>query len=195
MALLSWKEFMAARESSPATRSKTASALGLGPDVADVFGHATPPPWQTERLLKKLHKGKPKKDDEDDEPIEEKREMRPDYSFDRLVRKAAAASDEIDREIGKAEKEVDRLDKEKEKKDKREKQNLPKIGPRPQKPEDDDTEDESPHDVDHKPTSDIKKMPDPNKEKAKVQQRGEADELTEEEAWLRLLGDTSFDPH
>jgi len=57
-----FSEWLKVRESSPATRNKFAAALGLQPMYsADVFGHATPPPWQVERLTKKLKKKKKKK--------------------------------------------------------------------------------------------------------------------------------------
>ncbi len=55
-------DWLKIRESSPSTRNKWNAALGLQPMYsADVFGHATPPAWQSERLLKKLKKKKRKK--------------------------------------------------------------------------------------------------------------------------------------
>ncbi len=65
---MSFFDWMKNNESSPTTRNKWYAALGLQPMYsADVFGHATPPPWQAKKLLKKLkkkkkHKRKPKHD-------------------------------------------------------------------------------------------------------------------------------------
>jgi hypothetical protein len=57
--MLSFHDWVKSFESSPATRNKMAAALGLQPMYsADVFGHATPPPWVAKRLLKKLKKHK-----------------------------------------------------------------------------------------------------------------------------------------
>jgi hypothetical protein len=66
--MMSFFDWMKNNESSPTTRNKWYAALGLQPMYsADVFGHATPPPWQAKKLLKKLkkkkkHKRKPKHD-------------------------------------------------------------------------------------------------------------------------------------
>jgi hypothetical protein len=60
--MMSFTDWVWSVESSPSTRNKTAAALGLQPMYsADVFGHATPPPWQVTRLIKKLKKKKRKK--------------------------------------------------------------------------------------------------------------------------------------
>jgi hypothetical protein len=60
--MMSFTDWVWSVESSPATRNKTAAALGLQPMYsADVFGHSTPPPWQVTRLIKKLKKKKRKK--------------------------------------------------------------------------------------------------------------------------------------
>jgi len=59
---MSFFDWMKNNESSPTTRNKWYAALGLQPMYsADVFGHATPPPWQAKRLLNKLKKKKKKK--------------------------------------------------------------------------------------------------------------------------------------
>lgn len=211
MTLLSWKEFIAARESSPATRSKTASALDLGPDVADVFGHATPPPWQAERLLKKLSKNKKKDgdDEKDNQSIEEKADMRPDYGFDRLVRKAMSASKEIDGEIEKAEKESNRLDKKKKDQEKADANktsadkhtggntSCKKCGKyhdadeleaieQPEQPKRSDKQVQ---------TKVAKKTKTPQRVSDEKEKEKDKDKIMEEQTWLRLLGNTSFDPH
>ena len=60
--MMNFHDWIKARESSPATRNKLYAALGLQPMYsADVFGHATPPPWQAERLIKKLKKSHKKR--------------------------------------------------------------------------------------------------------------------------------------
>jgi hypothetical protein len=60
--MMNFHDWIKARESSPTTRNKWYASLGLQPMYsADVFGHATPPPWEAKRLLKKLKKGKHKK--------------------------------------------------------------------------------------------------------------------------------------
>ena len=60
--MMSFSDWVWSFESSPATRNKLAASLGLQPMYsADVFGHATPPPWQVKRLLKKLKKKKKNK--------------------------------------------------------------------------------------------------------------------------------------
>lgn len=60
--MMSFKDWVWSFESSPATRNKWYASLGLQPMYsADVFGHSTPPPWQAEKLLKKLKKKKPRK--------------------------------------------------------------------------------------------------------------------------------------
>lgn len=62
--MMKFHDWLKIRESSPATRNKWNAALGLQPMYsADVFGHATPPAWQSKRLLKKLKKKKKKKHD------------------------------------------------------------------------------------------------------------------------------------
>ena len=44
--LTKFSEWIKMKESSPATRNKLAVAWGTAvPASADVFGHATPPPW------------------------------------------------------------------------------------------------------------------------------------------------------
>jgi septal ring factor EnvC (AmiA/AmiB activator) len=183
MGLISFQEFMAARESSAATRSKTAAALGLGPDVADVFGHATPPPWQAEKLLKKLKKKNKKKDSDIKDDVKES--ATPDYSFDKLVKKAASAAQEIDKELTQGEKDAEEI----EKKIKNKKEKKKNIAQRPTPPIPRDAkppEDEDPsHDVDQ-PEEPVDK---------KGSNKGEADSLTEEAYWHRLLGNTSFDQH
>lgn len=134
-----------ARESSPATRSKTAAALGLGPDVASPFGHSTPPPWQAKRLLAKLKKnGKDSKLPGENPPkptwtIPEK-VQNPDYSFDKWLKDVVQKATELTDMRKSAEEEDDRLGKEiesrlkdKEKEDERESKKKPQP---PQKKDD-----------------------------------------------------------
>lgn len=60
--MINFHDWLKIKESSPATRNKWAAALGLQPMYsADVYGHATPPAWQAERLTKKLSGKKRKK--------------------------------------------------------------------------------------------------------------------------------------
>jgi len=60
--MINFYDWLKNNESSPSTRNKWAAALGLQPMyTADVFGHATPPAWQSDRLTKKLHKKKKRK--------------------------------------------------------------------------------------------------------------------------------------
>jgi hypothetical protein len=60
--MITFLDWIKSFESSPTTRNKWNAALGLQPMYsADVFGHSTPPPWQAERLLKKLKKSHKKK--------------------------------------------------------------------------------------------------------------------------------------
>lgn len=60
--MMNFHDWVKVKESSPATRNKTAAALGLQPMYsADVFGHATPPAWQVKKLVGKLKKKKKKK--------------------------------------------------------------------------------------------------------------------------------------
>jgi len=60
--MISFYEWLKNNESSPATRNKWYAAMGLQPMYsADVFGHATPPAWQSDRLVKKLKRKKKKK--------------------------------------------------------------------------------------------------------------------------------------
>jgi hypothetical protein len=59
--LTKFSEWIKMKESSPATRNKLAVAWGTAvPASADVFGHATPPPWQVPKLIKAIG-GKKKK--------------------------------------------------------------------------------------------------------------------------------------
>ena len=60
--MINFYDWLQNNESSPSTRNKWMAALGLQPMYsADVFGHSTPPPWQAERLTKRLKKKKKKK--------------------------------------------------------------------------------------------------------------------------------------
>jgi hypothetical protein len=124
---MSFKDWVAAvKESSPATRSKTAAALGIGPDVADVFGHSTPAPWIVEKLLKKLG-DKPKKHKKDKIKGLDEKAMSPDYSFDQWIRDAEKSSKDIDDDIKKAKDKEEDIEKEIEKK----KEDEPKTNPNP----------------------------------------------------------------
>lgn len=121
MSLINFRDWLAMKESSPATRSKTAAALGLGPDVADVFGHATPPPWQVEKLTAKRRNKKKKASEAcDDESIEEKVRY-PDYTTDKLYNRAKQSSKTIDDEIETAEQEIEDLEQDLESRRKRRK--------------------------------------------------------------------------
>ena len=196
MTLLSWKDFL---ESRPITRAKTAAAFGLAPmPSADVFGHATPTPFVTKKLLNKLkqkYTGEP--------PLEEK-EMRPDYSFDRLIRKATSASQEIDKDIEKAGKESDRLDKEKERKEKQtSKRPIDKKDqdhdhePQPDEKDSDKVVDKD--DDEGKDQIPVKKpfkhfgAKKPNPTPLKNEKIPGKDNKAEVMEWLSLLGNTSFD--
>ncbi len=114
MSLIRFQDWIIAKESSAATRSKNAAALGLGPDVASVFGHSTPPAWQTERLLKKLKS--PKKSNSKlpgEEPSAPKwylPEQSPDYSFDKWVGNLLKKKKETDEQKEKADKEEKEID-------------------------------------------------------------------------------------
>jgi hypothetical protein len=194
MALISFQEYMAvARESRSITRSKSAAARGLGPKISDVFGHSTPSPWEVEKLLKIKRTNSPNEPPK--APFKEGKEMRPNYSFDRLVRKAAAASQEVDSELDKAQKDADRIDKEKAKKDKKPK--FPSTKPEVPKPdkEGDDRDDEG----DTKPDVSNKKTPPPIKKPPLIKpeptqiKNDKEEKLKEEAEWLSLLGNTSFD--
>jgi hypothetical protein len=214
MALISYREFMAARESTAVTRNKTAASFGLAPpNTPDVFGHSTPPPWQVKKLLKIKRVNSPTGEPIPEKPIQEKREMRPDYSFDRLVRKATSASQEIDSDLDKAQKEADRLDKEKAQKEKQIKKDVkPEKKELPHKPdekEDADQEPDKDQDDDQaspipvrKPLKPKKPIFDPKKpafplvkvKDNKVPRKGDHEKFKEESEWLFLLGNTSFDP-
>lgn len=115
MSLIRFQDWIIAKESSAATRSKTAAALGLGPDVASVFGHSTPPAWQTERLLKKLKSSKKGSNSElpGEEPAAPKwylPEQSPDYSFDKWVGNLLKKKKETDEQKEKADKEEKEID-------------------------------------------------------------------------------------
>lgn len=130
MALISFKTF---RESSPATRNKAAAANGLAPMFsADVFGHATPPPAIADELLKKLNADKPKKSSkkkkkEEEEPVSENKGQKPDYSFDKFVKKATDTVKEIDKDVADGNKKSAVLDKEKTDKEKTVTEKKPKV--------------------------------------------------------------------
>lgn len=196
MGLLSYDEWKnSTHESSAITRSKTAAAYGLGPDVADVFGHSTPPPWQVEKLLAKNKKFSKKKKKEEDptEPLEENKGKSPNYAFDRFVQKAKKASDDIDKEIEDANKENDRLDKEiSKKRQSKLKKGQDRVPPHPSS---DDGESEEPGQstnpyiaarakkgskAEDPKTSSVEKPDTPKKK------------LSEEQLWEALL-DTSYD--
>ncbi len=126
--MIKFQDWILAKESSAATRSKTAAALCLGPDVASVFGHSTPPAWQTERLLKKLSKSKDGKLPGENPPAAKWNlpEQSPDYSFDKWVGNLLKKKKEEDDHQEKADEEEKEIDKksrlkEKEKKEKKDK--------------------------------------------------------------------------
>jgi hypothetical protein len=62
--MISFNDWVAIRESSAATRSKKEAAKGTGPDVASPFGHSTPSPDVSKKIVDKLGKKKKKKDDD-----------------------------------------------------------------------------------------------------------------------------------
>lgn len=151
MSLIKFQDWIVAKESSPATRSKTAAALGLGPDVASPFGHSTPPPWQAKRLLGKLKKnGKDSKLPGENPPkptwtIPEK-VQNPDYSFDKWLKDVVKKTTELSDMRKSAEEEDDRLDKEIESrlkdKEKEDEKVTKKKNPQPPPKKDDKKEDD-----------------------------------------------------
>lgn len=194
MGLLSYDEWRySAQESSAATRSKTASANDLGPDVADVFGHSTPPPWQVEKLLKKLGKKKTKTKDPT-EPLEEGRGKSPNYSFDRFIQKAKQSSDKIDKDIDDANNENDRLDKEIDKKRKSKPKQDRFARPSPEEEPDDAEQDDEPKNpyLAAKNKKHNVEKPDPASRKPIENPKPPKQKFTEEQQWEALL-DTSYD--
>lgn len=117
MSLIKFQDWMIAKESSPATRSKKAAALGLGPDFASVYGHSTPAPWIAKRLEKNLKKKSSKSNLPGDDPpapiwtIPEKAQQ-PDYSFDTWLQDVVKKSGELADAKKSADEENERLDKE-----------------------------------------------------------------------------------
>lgn len=140
--------------------------------------------------------------------LHEKREMRPDYGFDSLIRKAASAAGEIDKEIRKGGEESDRIDKEREKKNKatrpeKDEERPEKDEERPDKLKPGEESEAKPGQKPKKPTLTQdrpilgrNRKPDRKSDLSQRNRRkgavANAEELTEEQAWLRLL-DTSFD--
>ncbi len=117
MSLISFMDWIA-KESSAATRSKTAAALGLGPDVASVFGHSTPSPWVAKTLQDKLKKNSVKQVDLPGEnppkPIWSlpERVQNPDYSFDKWIKDVVKKSSELEDVKKSVEDDNEQLDKE-----------------------------------------------------------------------------------
>lgn len=176
MALISFNDYLkTASESTASTRAKKAAALGLGPDVADVFGHSTPPPWQVDKLLKKNKKSK--------KDIQERKEMQPDYSFDRFVRKAASTSDQIDKEISKGDKESDQIDK---------KVSKEKLSKKDQEKKIDKPSQKLIKPTPKTATDQNDPKPDRRQDRKEKEVVANTEKITEEQVWLKLL-DTSFD--
>jgi hypothetical protein len=61
MNLLTFKEWLAMKESSALTRSRREAAFGLKPPMADYMSHSTPTPFEMKSLKKKLKKKRKKK--------------------------------------------------------------------------------------------------------------------------------------
>jgi len=63
MGFIKFSDWVLARESSPATRLRNASALGLMPPIpaASINSHSTAPAWQRDSLLKKSRPKKKRK--------------------------------------------------------------------------------------------------------------------------------------
>jgi hypothetical protein len=61
--MIRFKEWLLAKESSPATRLRWDAALGLKPPIpaASLHSHSTALPWQVERLAGKKKRKKKKK--------------------------------------------------------------------------------------------------------------------------------------
>ncbi len=168
MTLISYSDWI--KESSPATRSKTMAALGLGPDVADVFGHATPPAWIADELLDRRERDAKKSKKKKKRSLEEKA-MTPNHDVDRVIDKAMTAAEEIEKEIAAAEKMADEIQKEL---DRKKNQKAPEKTST-SKPSQDEPEPSHGDDDD-----------DDDKE--------ETDGITEEAHWERLCGDLLSDP-
>lgn len=60
MGFITFKDWLAAKESTAFTRTRAAAAKGLGPDIPDasINAHDTAPPWQQEAFAKKRKKHK-----------------------------------------------------------------------------------------------------------------------------------------
>jgi len=121
MKLRTLRDWITAKESSAATRSKTQAALGLGPtstSAASVFGRSTPPPWQVERLTKKKkgkgkgYKGHPELTVKNDIWTIPEEDRSPDYTFDKWLQSALVKAQELSDAKKAAEEEDEKLDKE-----------------------------------------------------------------------------------
>lgn len=218
MGLLGYKEWLGAQdESSAATRSKHAAAMGLGPDVADVFGHATPPPAIAAILLKKLgdpnhDKIKKPKKKKDSIPLPESADLTqqefmdllskklaqvkdlnekaqiPNYAFDQFIKSAEKAKGDIDKEEKSADKKSKDLDKKAEDK-KKKKPSPPKFGTNPAARAPFIKNEPMSYDP-NKPGKDKEAYPDPeDRTKAGV----EPDDPKNEEYLWDLYANTSFD--
>jgi len=114
------QDWITAKESSAATRSKTMAALGMGPtstSAASVFGRSTPPPWQVERLTKKKKRGKgykgyPELTVKNDIWTIPEEDRSPDYTFDKWLQSALVKAQELSDAKTAAEEEDEKLDKE-----------------------------------------------------------------------------------
>jgi hypothetical protein len=65
--MISFKDWIITRESSPATRLRWDAALGLKPPIPDasIHSHSTALPWQVDKLTKKKKKKKKSKKKKD----------------------------------------------------------------------------------------------------------------------------------
>jgi hypothetical protein len=113
--MIRFRDWLAANESSPFTRSRAQAALGLGPDIplASLNSRSTAPPWIHDKLTKKKKKKKKKdKDDDDDKKFEEGKAQTPNYSFDDIIKKIMDVQKLSDELKSKRAKDQDKKDKE-----------------------------------------------------------------------------------
>lgn len=63
MALLSFKDWLAANESTARTRARKAAALEIGPSIPDagIHSHSTAKPWEVEKIKERNKKDSKKK--------------------------------------------------------------------------------------------------------------------------------------
>lgn len=61
--MIKFNDWLLARESSPATRTRNAAAKGTGPSIPDaaINSHSTASPWESKQIQKRNKKAKKKK--------------------------------------------------------------------------------------------------------------------------------------